>query len=223
MTGIFSESVVETMRWDSIERRIIGSALALRATNQKALAAISDGVAKEEVTTLDPVLLGTAVQVSYRPTANGDEILALISIEAKLYYNATPALLSGLNVKQNLIPYSVLPPSVFVASNPSVVATPIPPVIPSEVETLEQFFLHNLNLLGEYIYPDIKYFGSQLFDGASPPYLSVTINLPLDYRIYCRTQNALEASKRVVLSFPSTSTSAINNTFPVNNILAFKN
>jgi hypothetical protein len=223
MTGLISQAVRDSLNWDSIERCIIGSALALRATNKKALQAIKDGVALTEVTPIDPTLLDKAVEIGYRPVANGNEILATLTIEAKLYYSQSELLLSGMNLVQNLVPYSFLPLSDFVTSPPSLVLDPLPPEPPDEIENLEQFFLYYVNLLGEYTYPDIKYFGSQLFDSATPPYFSVTVNLPLDYRVYCRTQNYLEASKRVVLilSSDNVSSGTINYLYwldPVNTV-----
>lgn len=225
MTGLISASARNVLKWDSIERCIIASALVLRATNKRALLAISDGVPETEVTQLTPKLLESAVSIAYRPVARGEQVAALVIIEAKLYYDQLPALLSGMNLKDNLIPYSVLFPSDFVVSAPSLVAIPLLPEFPSQIETLEQFFLHCVNLLGEYTYPDIKYFGSQLFDGAEEPYLSVSINLPLDYQTYCRTQNFIESSVRVITStnaIPSTET-RITNSFLVTNNTYFKN
>ena len=189
MTELFTESIRASLGWDSIERCVIGAALLLRATNKNALQAIKDGVAKEEVTQLDPTLLDKAIEIGYKPVANGDEILALLTIGVKFYYSPSELLQSGMNIVENLIPFSLLPPSTFVTSSSSLVLEPLPPEPPDEIESLEQFFLYYVNLLGEHTYPDIKYFGSQLFDSATPPYFSVTVNLPLDYRVYCRTQN----------------------------------
>ena len=217
--------------WPTVEQALLGSASLLRAINIDRLAATKENDPVDN-TLVSTSRLNESIQISPIITPSNTGITAIVSIKAKFYYDSSLALRYGFDVFDCIIPFSHQEITEYIDCSPIPGNYQAYPVIPSEVKTLEQFFLYNVYLLMGSTYPKI-YVEYKIYDvpdsqAGSSPHIFVTLSLPFDYQRYCLNGRFIDSLTKLFTNHHSSVgspviSSAINNTFPVNNILAFKN
>lgn len=237
--------------YSTVEQALLGSALKLRTSCLKRVASApanaldddddapiddtADDTADDAIVELSRIADAFKIVPVMTPSNTG-EIVSFVMIEAKLYYNSSDALDLGFDVFDCLIPFTDdsinrYPECIAIQGNYQAY-----PQIPIQVKTLEQYFLYNVYLLASSTYPanyiDYKTYDVPDLTSQTIPNVTIVVSLPFDYKRFCITRSPINSLTKLCNSYvlpsfdgsvPILFSSAINNTFPVNNILAFKN
>ncbi|MGL5032807.1 MAG: hypothetical protein ACRC6M_03285 [Microcystaceae cyanobacterium] len=207
--------------YENVEQALLGSALKLRSTNLERIAAINAPVDNAIV---ELSRIADAIKIS--PIAK----TSIVSIEARFFYDSFSALNAGFDVFDALIPFSSQDIIYYIPCT-RISGTYAPyPTLPVEVKTLEQYFLYNLYLLVSSTHPT-SYVTYETFDvpeGKSIPSVLAKVSLPFDFKRFSRTRSLLDSLTKVCTSyvlpfFGGIVYRGLNNAFPVNNFVAFKN
>jgi hypothetical protein len=240
-----------SLTYKTVEQALLGSALQLRTINIQRLNlvmadfAIQTAAAGDNPVTLRDStgaglvpyhFLNEAIQVTPLLITTSNEIIRFMSIKAKFYYDSPQALMAGFNVFNFIIPFANQ------AITKHIDCIPIPgtyqpyPALPSDVETLEQFFFHNLYLLGASTVENyIEYNTYDVPDAqsGSVPHVFITVSLPYDYKKFCFSRSPINSLIKLFTthydgsdgdnSDPDVSQFAITNDFYVTNSTYFVN
>jgi hypothetical protein len=215
--------------WPTVEQALLGSASLLRAINIDRLAAIKKGDPVDN-TLVSSSRLNESIQISPIITPSNTGITAIVSIKAKFYYDSSLALRSGFDVFDCIIPFSHQEITDYIDCSPIEGKYEAYPEIPSRVKTLEQFFLHNIYLLGASTYPktyiDYKTFDVPDLTSKTIPNIFITLSLPFDYQKFCLNHRLIDSLTKLFTKHSVTNTvniSRINNLFRANNSTRFNN
>jgi len=222
--------------WPTVEQALLGSASLLRAINIDRLTATKEDDPVDN-TLVSISRLNESIQVSPIITPSNTGITAIVSIKAKFYYDSSLALRSGFDVFDCIIPFSHQEITDYIDCVRIGGSYQAYPDLPTQVQTLEQFFLYNIYLLGASTYPK-TYIDYKTFDVPDPtsktiPNVFITLSLPFDYKLFCINRSVINSLIKICNSYvfpsfdgftpPVVNVRAIGNTFSVNNILTFKN
>jgi hypothetical protein len=181
MTHFIDKSTRETLGIDTIERGIVFALLLLRNAGTR------EGKTGKYF---------NAVRLSVSVRATGNTYQANLSATAKIPYLSNAALLSGMNLIQNIKPISDL--TIAPNFNP-LTPTNNPPTLPEEpnaVNTLEKYLLYYSQILAASILPVIDRVKiSFLEEDPSEPSVLIDYLLPIDWSKYLLTNNIIEATK----------------------------
>ena len=218
--------------WPTVEQALLGSASLLRAINIDRLAATKENDPVDN-TLVSTSRLNESIQISPVITPSNTGLITILSIKAQLYYDSSFALRSGFDVFDCIISFSNEEITEYIDCSPIPGNYQTYPVIPSEVKTLEQFFLYNVYLLMGSTYPKI-YVEYKIYDvpdsqAGSSPHIFVTLSLPFDYQRYCLNRRFIDSLTKLFVNhysdivLPPLSPSRVNNDFRVNNSTRFNN
>jgi len=216
--------------WPTVEQALLGSASLLRAINIDRLAATKEEDPVDN-TLVSSSRLNESIQVSPIITPSNTGITAIVSIKAKFYYDSSLALRSGFDVFDCIIPFSHQEITDYIDCVRIRGSYQAYPDLPSDVHTLEQFFLYNIYLLGASTYIDYKTFDVPDPTSKTIPNVFITLSLPFDYKLFCITRSPINSLTKLCNSyvlpvfgdFVPLLASVMNNNFRVNNSTRFNN
>jgi hypothetical protein len=222
--------------WPTVEQALLGSASLLRAINIDRLAATKEGDPVDN-TLVSSSRLNESIQVSPIITPSNTGITAIVSIKAKFYYDSSLALRSGFDVFDCIIPFSHQEITDYIDCVPIRGSYQNYPDLPTQVQTLEQFFLYNIYLLGASTYPktyiDYKTFDVPDLTSKTIPNIFITLSLPFDYQKFCLNHRLIDSLTKLFTTHgggnsdggddSQSSESRITNNFYVTNSTYFTN
>ena len=182
--------------WPTVEQALLGSASLLRAINIDRLAATKEDDPVDN-TLVSSSRLNESIQVSPIITPSNTGITAIVSIKAKFYYDSSLALRSGFDVFDCIIPFSHQEITDYIDCVRIGGSYQAYPDLPTQVQTLEQFFLYNIYLLGASTYPktyiDYKTFDVPDLTSNTIPNVFITVSLPFDYQKFCLNHRLIDS------------------------------
>jgi len=217
--------------WPTVEQALLGSASLLRAINIDRLAATKEDDPVDN-TLVSTSRLNESIQVSPIITPSNTGITAIVSIKAKFYYDSSLALRSGFDVFDCIIPFSHQEITDYIDCVRIGGSYQNYPDLPTQVQTLEQFFLYNIYLLGASTYPktyiDYKTFDVPDLTSNTIPNVFITVSLPFDYQKFCLNHRLIDSLTKLFTNHydgddSQPSESRITNDFRVTNTTYFTN
>lgn len=181
MTFLINKPTLDALGIDTLERGIVLSLLLLR---QACTSAGKDSPYYQ------------AIRISTNVRAAGETYAANINATAKIPYQSSAALVSGMNLLKYLKPLSTLRVDPFFAPISPTPDAPALPQLPNLVNTLEKYLFFYSQVLAASVLPIVDRIKiSFLEEDPKEPSLLIDYLLPIDWDKYLLTNNLIGATK----------------------------